>query len=65
MLYLGKSVKNWTAKQIKKFRKELRITQAKFGEMVGVGKITVFQWERGERTPSKTAKILLSRIEES
>ena len=57
-------MKNWTPKQTKKFRKELNLTQTKFGEMVGVGKITVFQWERGERTPSKTAKILLSRIEE-
>lgn len=57
-------MKNWTPKQIKKFRKELSLTQTKFGEMVGVVKITVFQWERGERTPSKTAKILLSRIEE-
>ena len=56
-------MKNWTPKQIKRFRKELELTQTKFGEMVGVGKITVFQWERGERTPSKTAKILLSRIE--
>jgi DNA-binding transcriptional regulator YiaG len=33
-------------------------------EMVGVAKITVFQWERGERTSSKKAKILLSKIEE-
>ena len=57
-------MKSWTPKQIKKFRKELSLTQTKFGEMVGVGKITVFQWERGERIPSKTAKILLSRIEE-
>jgi DNA-binding transcriptional regulator YiaG len=57
-------VKSWTPKQIKRFRKELSLTQTKFGEMVGVAKITVFQWERGARTPSKTAKILLSRIEE-
>ena len=57
-------MKSWTPKQIKKFRKELSLTQTKFGEMVGVVKITVFQWEKGKRTPSKTAKILLSRIEE-
>ena len=57
-------MKSWTPKQVKKFRKDLGLTQTKFGEMVGVVKITVFQWERGERTPSKTAKILLSRIED-
>ena len=45
-------MKNWTPKQIKKFRKELELTQTKFGEMVGVAKITVFQGERGERTLS-------------
>jgi len=58
-------MKNWTPKQIKKFRKDLDMTQTKFGDMVGVAKITVFQWERGERKPSETARILLSRIEET
>jgi len=57
-------MKSWIPKQIKKFRKDLGFTQTKFGAMVGVGKITVYQWERGERTPSKTAKILLSKIED-
>ena len=57
-------MKKWTPKQIKTFRKRYSLTQKKLGELTGVSNITVFQWERGERTPSKTAKILLSRIEE-
>ena len=57
-------MKELTPKQIKTFRKRYSLTQKKLGELTGVSNITVFQWERGERTPSKTAKILLSRIEE-
>ena len=57
-------MKEWTPKQIKTFRKRYSLTQKKLGELTGVSNITVFQWEREERTPSKTAKILLSRIED-
>jgi DNA-binding transcriptional regulator YiaG len=57
-------MKEWTPKQIKTFRKKYSLTQKKLGELTGVSNITVFLWEKGERTPSKTAKILLSRIEE-
>ena len=57
-------MKEWTPKQIKTLRKRYSFTQKKLGELTGVSNITVFQWEREERTPSRTAKILLSRIEE-
>jgi DNA-binding transcriptional regulator YiaG len=57
-------MKEWTPKQIIDFRKQNKLTQAALGELVGVSNITVYQWERGERRPSKTAKILLSRIED-
>ncbi len=57
-------MKDWTPKQIKNFRKRYSLTQKALGELTGVSNITVFQWEREERIPSKTAKILLSRIEE-
>ena len=58
-------MKDWTSKQISKFRKINRLTQQQFGELVGVSKTTVYQWERGGRKPSKTAKILMSKIEEN
>jgi DNA-binding transcriptional regulator YiaG len=57
-------MKNWTPKQIFDFRIKNNLTQTGLGEIVGVSKTTVYQWERGERRPSKTAKILLSKIEE-
>jgi DNA-binding transcriptional regulator YiaG len=61
---VNKLMKEWTPKQIKTFRKKYSLTQKKLGKLTGVSNITVFLWEKGERTPSKTAKILLSRIEE-
>jgi len=57
-------MKEWTSKQIIDFRKQNKLTQTALGELVGVSNITVYQWERGERRPSKTAKILLSKIED-
>lgn len=56
-------MKEWTSEQIKDFRISNGLIQKALGEMAGVSKITILQWERGERRPSKTAKILLSRIE--
>jgi DNA-binding transcriptional regulator YiaG len=32
--------------------------------MTGVTVSSIYQWERGLKAPSKTARILLSRIEE-
>ena len=57
-------MKEWNPEQIFDFRRKNKLTQTAFGELVGVSKITVYQWERGERRPSKTAKILLTKIEE-
>jgi putative transcriptional regulator len=56
-------MKEWTPEQIFAFRKQNKLTQTALGELVGVSKTTVYQWERGERRPSKTAKILLTKIE--
>jgi DNA-binding transcriptional regulator YiaG len=64
MLYDKVTMKEWTPKQVVDFRLKNGLTQAAFGKMVGVSNITVYQWERGERRPSKTAKILLTKIEE-
>lgn len=44
-------------------RKQYKLTRKTLGELTGVTVSSVYQWERGLKDPSKTAKILLSRIE--
>jgi len=56
-------MKQWTPKEIEVFRKTHKLTRRALGELTGVTVSSVFQWERGIRQPSKTAKILLARIE--
>jgi DNA-binding transcriptional regulator YiaG len=55
---------DWPPERIKAFRKKYRLTQKSLGEFLGVSKISIYQWERGMRNPSRTTQILLSRIEE-
>lgn len=40
-------------------RHELHMTQQQFAEAMGVTKLTVSFWERGQSTPSRTAERLL------
>jgi DNA-binding transcriptional regulator YiaG len=56
-------MKQWTHHEIESFRKNYKLTRRSFGELLGVTVSTIYQWERGIRKPSTTAKILLSRIE--
>ena len=58
-----KSMKQWTPEQIESFRKSYKLTRRAMGELLGVTVSTIYQWERRLKQPSKTAKILLSRIE--
>lgn len=46
---------------IKKLRESLSLSQAEFGEMVGVSQSIVSRWETGERKPEKS-KIKLIKI---
>jgi len=55
---------DWTPDRISKFRKQYGLTRKALGQLVGVGVISIYQWERGERNPSRTSQILLTRIEE-
>jgi DNA-binding transcriptional regulator YiaG len=57
-------VKLWKPEQIESFRKGYKLTRKALGEMTGVTVSSIYQWERGLKAPSKTTKILLSRIEE-
>jgi len=48
--------------RIKECRKSLKVSQSKFGEMCGVGQVTVFQWEKGIGYPSGFRLITLSKL---
>ena len=54
----------WKPEEIEIFRKQHRLSRKALGELLGVTVNCVYQWERGLRTPSKTTKILLTRIAE-
>jgi DNA-binding transcriptional regulator YiaG len=56
-------MKEWTPQAIEIFRKTNKLTRKSLGQFLGVSVIAIYQWERGMRKPSKTAKILLSKIE--
>lgn len=60
--YLG--VQTWTPEEIKQFRKDNKLSRRALGELLGVTGNCINQWERGLRKPSKTTKLLLSRIEQ-
>lgn len=49
---------NWNANEIRELRKALELSQAAFGEAIGVTRMHVYYLERGERTASKTLRIL-------
>jgi DNA-binding transcriptional regulator YiaG len=56
-------MKEWTPKEIESFRKAYNLTRRALGEHLGVTVSSIYQWERGLRRPSKTTRILLTRIE--
>jgi DNA-binding transcriptional regulator YiaG len=60
-MYMG-YMQDWAPKEIEAFRKTHNLTRRALGELVGVTVNCIYQWERGLRQPSKTTKILLSRI---
>ncbi len=46
-----------------KLRKDLKLTQDQFGKRLGVHKLTISRWERGDKRPSQLALRQLKRIE--
>jgi len=57
-------MKRWTPKQVETFRTTNQLTRKALAELTGVTISSIYQWERGIKYPSKTAKILLGRIED-
>jgi DNA-binding transcriptional regulator YiaG len=56
-------MKEWTREEIRDFRKRVGLTLKEMGEITGVETNTVYRWEAGIIIPSRTAKILLSKLE--
>ena len=56
-------MKEWTPAEIEQFRKAHRLTRKALGELLGVTVQGIYQWERGLRSPGRTVKLLLDRVE--
>jgi len=57
-------MKDWTPEEVEAFRKKHSLTRKALSKLTGVTISSIYQWERGLKTPSSTTKILLSRIEQ-
>ncbi len=53
----------WNLENIKNLRAEMKLSQAAFGERLGVTRNYIYYLERGERKPNKTLMLLLDCIE--
>ena len=57
--------KSISAKEIKKIRHMLNVSQAVFAELLNVSLSTIRQWEQGLRKPSGSAVILLELLQQN
>jgi Helix-turn-helix. len=64
MLYYKRIMKDWTPEEIMDMRKAHKLTRRALGVLIGVTVTSVYQWERRLRNPSRTTKLLLSRVED-
>jgi len=51
-----------TKEEIQEIRKNLKMTQKVFAQVLGVAQRTIEQWESGERNPSGTAHRMLALL---
>lgn len=52
-----------TPKQIKELRLSLMFTQKEFGELFGVGRMSVYAWETGRYQPSfKVQRLMKEKV---
>lgn len=56
-------VKNYTPRQIKRIRKQNKVSQAVFAAYLNTTPSTVQKWEQGQKRPSNLALKLLSLID--
>jgi len=55
-------VPKWEATTVRALRRELQVSQAVFGAVLGVSKKTVEAWEAGKNVPSGSASRLMEVI---
>ena len=51
-----------TPKQIKSMRKDMGMSQTKFGQAIGAHRITVLRWESGQKKPCGVSLHALERL---
>lgn len=51
-----------TGKEIKRLRKELKMTQQQLADRLGVARITIIRWEANSKKPSSLAERELARL---
>jgi DNA-binding transcriptional regulator YiaG len=56
-------IKLWSPRRIKNFRGKYRISRKTLSLYLGNSPSTIDYWEKGVRTPTVMAMILLSRVE--
>ena len=52
----------WASREIKRLRKQFKLTQVKLAELIGVSENYVYLLEKGVKQPSKTLQLLLGYI---
>jgi len=57
-------MREWNPDRVRQLRKRYGLTRKQLGDLTGVTITTIYLWEMGQRKPSRTAEILLSRIEQ-
>ena len=55
---------DWNPERVRHLREVYGLTRKKLGDLTGVTITTIYLWEMGQRRPSRTAELLLSRIEQ-
>ncbi len=54
-----------TSSQIQSIRKQMKLSQNVFAELLNVSSSSIKQWEQGKRRPSGSTKVLLELLEKS
>ena len=53
---------DWTAANIRDFRRSMRLTQEQLGRKCGVGRVAVVLWETGKGRPSNSSLLTLDYL---
>jgi DNA-binding XRE family transcriptional regulator len=57
-------MESWKPEDIKRLKNKYSLSQRTLGDLLGVSRNYIYYLERGEKTPSKSLKLLLDCVEE-